>query len=80
VYPCCNTAYHYNTDRSLNKQILELQEQIGIPNINDIKLSQATESLFFETVEEKWSSQPLKKCKKTCGVLRDNLHKVEIFE
>ena len=80
VYPCCNTAYHYNTDRSLNKQILELQEQIGIPNITNTKLSQATESLFFETVEEKWSSQPLKKCKKTCGVLRDNLHKVEIFK
>ena len=60
--------------------IRTLKKNRSIPNINDIKLSQATESLFFETVEEKWSSQPLKKCKKTCGVLRDNLHKVEIFE
>lgn len=80
IYPCCNTGYHYNTDRSLNKEILELQSKIGIPNIANIKLSQATESLFFKTVEEKWSSEPLKKCKKTCGVLRDNLHKVEVFE
>ena len=80
IYPCCNTRYHYNTDRSLNKEILELQNKIGIPNISNTKLSQATKSLFFETVEEKWSSEPLKKCKKTCGVLRDNLHKVEIFE
>lgn len=80
IYPCCNTGYHYNTDRSLNKEILELQSQMGIPNIANTKLSQATESLFFKTVEEKWSSEPLKKCKKTCGVLRDNLHKVEVFE
>ena len=79
VYPCCNTGYHYNIDRTLNREIHELQQQVGAPNIASQKLSDVVQSDFFATVEDRWSSQPLKKCRKTCGVLRDNLHKVEIL-
>jgi len=79
IYPCCNTGYHYNTDLVTNKEIFELQENCPTPNIQDMLLSEATESEFFKTVENKWSSTPLQKCKITCGVLRDNLHKVEIL-
>mgnify|MGYP003109505302 FL=1 len=79
VYPCCNTGYHYNDDRSLNKEIIELQQQIGAPNLKTQQLSKIVDSEFFQTVQNKWEDTPLKKCKKTCGVLRDNLHAVETF-
>ena len=76
VYPCCNTGYHYNNDRSRNTQIIDLQTLIGAPNIQSSLLSQLVEHEFLDEIQQRWSTTPLEKCKYTCGVYRDNLHAV----
>lgn len=80
AYPCCNTGYHYNLDRSLNREVEDLNILHSSPNISNTKLSKLLDSDFFNAIQNKWNNNPLKKCKKTCGILRDNLHKVERLE
>jgi len=79
VYPCCNTGYHF--DKTIeNHELLNLQNQVGMGNIKDSKLSNITTNEFFQTIENSWSNISLKKCYKTCGKIRDNLSKIEILE
>ena len=79
VYPCCNTGYHYNTDKSRNKQIIDLQTLVGAPNIQSTPLSTLIEHKFLYEIQQRWSTTPLEKCKYTCGVHRDNLHAVTVL-
>lgn len=80
VYPCCNTGHHYNLNRPSDKEINELQNTLMIPNIKNIKLSECVMSQFFYKIQEKWNTtNPLMKCKFTCGIKRDNLNKIQTF-
>jgi len=76
VYPCCNTGYHYASTIE-NRELLNLQNAVGIGNIKNDKLSAITKNNFFQEIETRWSTIPLKKCYKTCGKKRDNLFKEE---
>lgn len=78
AYPCCNTGYHYNGFKNnANIEVVELQKTLQMYNIKDFKLSEIVAGDFFNVIKSRWQFNPIKKCIKTCGVVRDNLHKVE---
>lgn len=78
AYPCCNTGYHYNANNgNMNEEIIKLQNETSVVNIQDYTLSEIIKGNFFNTIQTRWSNNPLKKCIKTCGTQRDNLHKLD---
>jgi MoaA/NifB/PqqE/SkfB family radical SAM enzyme len=78
AYPCCNTGYHYNGYKNnMNIEIVDVQAEQQVYSIKTHKLSELIEGDFFNTIQTRWDTNPIRKCVRTCGVTRDNLHKVE---
>lgn len=75
VYPCCNLGYHFPHEGI--PEVVHFQNSFNNFRIQDSKLSDIIDDKYFAEIESKWSSTPLRKCITTCGMMRDNLHKVE---
>lgn len=75
VYPCCNTGYHYNGP---NRREMEIAQETQTPySLTNSKVSEIVNGDFFKGFENSWMHSPYKKCIRTCGVKKDNLHIVE---
>lgn len=80
VYPCCNLAYHYNGPYVNNIRQIEveqLQNETKEWHIGKYPLHQIINGDFFNAIKNRWPTNPLEKCIKTCGKARDNLWKIE---
>ena len=75
VYPCCNTGYHYSGP---NRREMEIAQETQTPySLTNSNVSQIVQGDFFKGFENSWNTTPYKKCIRTCGVKKDNLHIIE---